>query len=81
MLTKWEVERNTTVIINHALELLYPEVPDTAAEAMNREMPSRFQSTNWAAGPTLSELFKADEEREGARLEDEYWDRRDFSPG
>ena len=54
----------------------FPELPDTAAEAMDGEMPSRWVSKNWAAGPTLSEVFINEEQHELAVLEDEYWNRR-----
>lgn len=43
------------------LSTTFPHLPDTAAEAMDGEMPSGHESANWAAGPTLSELVKADE--------------------
>ena len=48
---------------NVLLAITASDLPDTAAEAMEGEMPYRWDGgNNWAAGPTLSEVFQADED-------------------
>ena len=82
---------------NVLMAVVWSELTDTAAETMDGEVPSGRASENWAAGPTLGEVFAADEhayeelsnrawrgildeQQADAQLEDEYWDRRAWSP-
>ena len=49
---------------NVMVGFLFPELPLTAAEAMDGEMPVGSRtSANWAAGPTLGEVFWGAEEQ------------------